>query len=66
MKRRYRHMAVLAAVLAAVLGSVSCGHQAPAGQASLRDLTPQNVAEIKNAFNASKGEVRLLLLLSPT
>jgi hypothetical protein len=66
MKRNYGAIEALAIVLAVVLGGVSCGHQAPAGQPSLQYLTPQNVVQLKDAFNASKNEVRLLLLLSPT
>lgn len=66
MQRRYQQLGVLAAILAAILGIVSCGHRTPSGQAPLENLTPRNVAQLENAFNASKGEVRLILLLSPT
>jgi hypothetical protein len=42
------------------------GSQAPAGQPPLQSLTPENVAVIKNAFNAASNDVRMLLFLSPT
>jgi hypothetical protein len=42
------------------------GHQAPVGQPPLARLTPENLSEIKNAFNAATSEVRVLVLLSPT
>ena len=42
------------------------GHTAPPGQPTLVALTPQNLSSIGDAFNEAKGEVRLLLLLSPT
>jgi hypothetical protein len=66
MQRKYLRAPALAAALAVVLSGVSCGHKAPAGQAALENLTPQNLAQVVTAFNTSKGEVRLLLLLSPT
>ena len=40
--------------------------QAPSGQPALRSLTAANVAEIRDAFNAAKDNVRVLLFLSPT
>ena len=42
------------------------GHTAPPTQPALVALTPQNLSTIENAFNEAKGDVRLLLLLSPT
>ncbi|MGI8741505.1 MAG: hypothetical protein ACR2NN_02830 [Bryobacteraceae bacterium] len=42
------------------------GHQTPPGQPPLTALQPQNIGVIASAFNAAKGDVRLLLLLSPT
>lgn len=66
MNHKYLRVAVLVTALAAILSSLSCGHQAPEGQPSLQTLTSQNVAEIKGAFNASSDEVRVLLLVSPT
>lgn len=42
------------------------GHQAPSTQAPLVDLAPENLSTLKNAFNEAKGDVRLLVLLSPS
>jgi hypothetical protein len=42
------------------------GHTAPSTQPPLMDLTPQTLSTIKSAFNEAKGDVRLLVLLSPT
>jgi hypothetical protein len=42
------------------------GHSVPAGQPPLVDLTPQNLSTIEDAFNGAKGDVRLVVLLSPT
>jgi len=66
MKSKYITGAVLAAVIVAAGTYFYGGSQAPAGQPPLRDITAGGVAEIKNQFNAAKGEVRVLLLLSPT
>lgn len=66
MKRRYIVGAVLAAVLIAALVYLYGGSQTPSGQPPLQNVTAQNVGEIKNDFNAARGEVRVLLLLSPT
>ena len=64
---RKRTLIAMAALLAIGLSFYfSGGHQAPAGQAPLARLTPENLSEIKNAFNAAKSEVRVLVLLSPT
>ena len=60
---------LIAAVAIALVGALFYfygGHQTPNGQLPLRRLTTQNLTEVKNAFNAAKGEVRVLLLLSPT
>ena len=65
MKARYIVGAVLAALLIAGFYLYG-GSQTPSGQAPLQNVTVQNVAEIKNDFNAAKGDVRVLLLLSPT
>ena len=58
--------AVAAALLIAAGLYLYGGSQTPSGQATLQNVTAQNVAEIKNDFNAAKGDVRVLLLLSPT
>lgn len=59
-------MAILGVALAGSLIYYYSGGQVPRGQAPLQSLTAQNLIEIKNSFNAAKGEVRVLLLLSPT
>lgn len=66
MKRKYILTAILAAILFGVLVYLYGGSQTPAGQAPLESLTARNVTDVKNAFNAAKDDVRLLLLLSPT
>jgi len=66
MKRRYVVGAVIAALLVAAALYLYGGGQTPAGQPPLQSVTAQSIDEIKNAFNAAKGEVRVLLLLSPT
>ena len=55
-----------AVVLSAGLFYFYGGHSVPAGQPPLVDLTPQNLSTIEDAFNGAKGDVRLLVLLSPT
>jgi hypothetical protein len=42
------------------------GSQAPSGQPPLVRLTPENISQLEAAFNAAKGDVRVLVLLSPT
>ena len=42
------------------------GHTVPPTQPPLVTLTPQNLPTIEGAFNEAKGDVRLLVLLSPT
>ena len=66
MKRRYVFGAVVAVLLLGAVLYLYPGSQTPAGQAPLQSLTAQNVGEVKGAFNAANGEVRVLLLLSPT
>jgi len=42
------------------------GHQTPRGQTPLADLNAANLSELKNEFNGSHANVRMLVLLSPT
>jgi hypothetical protein len=42
------------------------GHKAPLTQPALVDLTPQTLSKIENGFNDAEGDVRVLVLLSPT
>lgn len=66
MKKTYIVGALLAAVLIAAALYLYGGSQTPSGQAPLQNITAQNVAEIENDFNTANGQVRVLLLLSPT
>jgi hypothetical protein len=66
MSRKHILIAAFAIALAGALFYLYAGHQVPAGQPPLRRLTNQNVAGFQSAFNAAKGDVRVLLLLSPT
>ena len=42
------------------------GHQTPSSQAPLSDLNTATLSELKNEFNSSQANVRMLVLLSPT
>jgi hypothetical protein len=42
------------------------GHQTPGSQAALADLNTVKLSELKNEFNSSHANVRMLVLLSPT
>jgi hypothetical protein len=66
MKARYIFGAILAAALIAGWVHFYAGNQVPVGQSPLQSLTIDNVAMIKAAFNADEGDVRVLVLLSPT
>ena len=66
MKRKHILAAIVATALAGALFYFYGGSQTPSGQTPLQKLTPENVAEVKSAFNAAKNDARVLLLLSPT
>jgi hypothetical protein len=66
MNRKSVFIAALVVLIIAGLLYFYGGSQAPSGQAPLQNLTSQNVGEIRNAFNAAKDRVRLLILVSPT
>jgi hypothetical protein len=42
------------------------GTTVPAGQPPLASLSAGNLDELRTAFNAASGDVRIVLLLSPT
>ena len=42
------------------------GHQVPAGQRPLAELTSGSIESLKAEFNQSADGVRIILLLSPT
>jgi hypothetical protein len=67
MKKRLSILAVL--VIAAVFGLAwhfYGGERVPAEQRPLLSLTSNNFDQLHTAFNAASGEVRIVLLLSPT
>ncbi len=66
MKRNYIVGGLLLALLVAAGFYLYGGGQTPSGQPPLRHVSAQSVSEIKNEFNAAKGDARVLLLLSPS
>jgi hypothetical protein len=42
------------------------GEKVPAGQPPLASLTSSNFDQLRTAFNGASGDVRIVLLLSPT
>ncbi len=62
-----RILIVVPAVLLAAAGWYAfAGHQAPAGQPPLADISVQSIELLKAEFNRDAGELRIILLLSPT
>jgi len=59
-------VAVAAIVLAVAVRYYFTGHQVPAGQSSLADLTRDSLPALKGDFNSTPDYVRIILLLSPT
>ncbi len=53
-------------VLAVIAGYHFAGHEVPAGQAPLAELTSESLGSLKADFNRSADGVRIVLLLSPT
>jgi hypothetical protein len=53
-------------VLAGLLADISSQLKVPAGQPSLSSLTSENFEQLRTAFNKASGDVRVVLLLSPT
>jgi len=67
MKKRLTILAVLVLVGLFALGRHFYGGRAvPAGQSPLVSLTSTNFDQLRAAFNSASGEVRIVLLLSPT
>jgi len=59
--------AVIALVVLAVIARYQlAGHQVPAGQAPLAELTIGSLGSLKVDFNRSADGPRIVLLLSPT
>ncbi len=59
-------VAFAAIVLAVAVRYYFTGHQVPAGQSSLSDLTRDSLTALKRDFNSTPDCVRIILLLSPT
>lgn len=67
MKKRLSIIAVFVTMGLLVSGWHFYGGSAvPAGQPPLASLTSTNFDQLRDAFNASAGQVRIVLLLSPT
>ena len=66
MKRRSFGLGLAALVIFAGLFYLYGGHQTPSGQPPLADLNAANLSQLKDEFNASHSDIRLLVLLSPT
>jgi hypothetical protein len=66
MKRRSVGLGLAALAIFAGLFYLYGGHETPSGQAPLADLNAANFGGLKNEFNGSQANVRMLVLLSPT
>ena len=66
MKRRTIGLGLSSLVVFAGLFYLYGGHQTPSGQAPLADLNAASLSQLKDEFNASRANVRVLVLLSPT
>ncbi len=66
MKRRSLLFGLAALGILGLLYYFYGGHQAPSGQRPRADLNSANLGELKNEFNSSHSQVRVLVLLSPT
>jgi hypothetical protein len=67
MKKRLSILAAFVIVALLALGWHFYGGQTvPSGQAPLVSLTPNKIDQLRAAFNQASGDVRIVLLLSPT
>jgi hypothetical protein len=67
MKKRQSLLAVVVILALLWLGwHFYGGERVPEGQPPLLSLTSSNFDQLRVAFNAASGEVRVVLLLSPT
>jgi len=62
---KYR-LIFLGAVAALVVAGTGCAYRGKQAAPDILNLTGANAGEIRKDFNASKNDVRMLLLLSPT
>lgn len=61
-------LVLFTAAIAVLLGAIyfaTPGH-APAGQPALVEINSSNLASLESEFNRTFGQVRVVLLLSPT
>jgi hypothetical protein len=65
-RRKYIFGAIATLGMIALLVYFYGGSLTPTSQPPLVRLTPENVSQVEAAFNAAQGDVRLLVLLSPT
>jgi hypothetical protein len=66
MKKSLYILAVVFVGLLALGGHFYGGEKVPAGQPPLVSLTSGNFDQLRAAFNGASGDVRIVLLLSPT
>lgn len=66
MKTRHILLAAAGVALTAGLFYLNRAGQTPAGQAPIQSLTAESFSELPRLFNASAGDARVLMLLSPT
>jgi len=66
MSRRNVGLGLVALTIFAGLFYFYGGHQTPGGQAPLAALDAAGLSELKDEFNGSHANVRMLVLLSPT
>ena len=71
MTRRFRSLLIVGAVVAVVAllafaRHLYVGGVVPAGQPALLSLRAENFDQLRMAFNAAAGDVRVVVLLSPT
>lgn len=57
---------LLISILGALAGIAFQEPHAPRGQPPLEPITAENLPDLRSAFNDAKGQVRVILLLSPT
>jgi len=70
MTKRVRSLLILGAVailfFLGINGVFSPKGHAPAGQPAFVELDPQKIDDLRQAFNAADGQVRMVLWVSPT
>ena len=64
--RRLGLLALLLLIIGAACWYLLSGHRTPPQQQPLADLKPESLPALKAEFNHSSGDVRVILLLSPT